>query len=232
MSVPIQDATPAGILEVTSNFYEFIPAQERESDSPIVLRSHEVDVGGEYFILLTTSAGFYRYDVGDQVRVVGFQGQAPVIEFLHKGLHVSSLTGEKLTEQQAVRAFQRACQTLGLVADTFVLAPQWAATPFYRLHMPGSVVGAPDLADALAAEMNSQLRRANVEYAGKQDTGRLGPLRVNLLPSRFLGEMEAGTAARRGGRQEQYKHRYLYPKPGEDADFPVAQPDAAPQTAR
>lgn len=234
VSIPIEDATPAGILEVTSNFYEFIPAEQRESDAPTVLRSHEVEAGREYFILLTTSAGFYRYDLGDQVRVVGFQGQAPVIEFLHKGLHVSSLTGEKLTEQQAVQAFDRACRALGLVADTFVLAPQWATTPFYRLHVPRGAVGSLDRADHLAAETDRQLRSANIEYACKQDTGRLGPLEVNLLPDGLLAEVEARIAAQRRGRQEQYKHRYLYSKPGDDADLPIAQDqtEPRPQAAR
>jgi len=231
MSIPIEDTTPAGILEVTSNFYEFIPAEEHDADTPTVLRSHEVEVGREYFILLTTSAGFYRYDVGDQVRVVGFHGQAPVIEFLHKGLHVSSLTGEKLTEQQAVRAFDRACRTLGLTADTFVIAPQWAAVPFYRLHVARGAVGAPEAAGRLATEVDRQLRAANIEYACKQDSGRLGPLSVNLLPDGFLGELEARLAARRG-RQEQYKHRYLCPRPGDDADFPIASPAPAPQPTR
>jgi hypothetical protein len=231
MSIPIGDATPAGILEVTSNFYEFIPAEERGSDHPTVLRSHEVEAGREYFIFLTTSSGFYRYDVGDQIRVVDFCGQAPVIEFLHKGQHVSSLTGEKLTEQQAVRAFQQACQSLGLAADTFVLAPQWAQTPFYRLHLTRDAVPSLEAPDRLAAEMDRQLRATNIEYASKQDSDRLGPLQVNLLPDSFLTDQEARIAAQRRGRQEQYKHRYLHPRPGEDAEFPVGQSDPRPQTA-
>ena len=63
MSVPIQDGTPAGILEVTSNFYEFIPAAQIEQDRPDCLRSHEVEAGKEYFIVLTNSAGMYRYNL-------------------------------------------------------------------------------------------------------------------------------------------------------------------------
>ena len=232
MSIPIHDATPGGILEVTSNFYEFIPAAEADSAAPTVLRSHEVEIGGEYFILLTTSAGFYRYDIGDQVRVVDFHGQAPVIEFLHKGQHVSSLTGEKLTEQQALQAFERACRTLGLAVDLFVLAPQWAEAPFYRLHLPQRLSPQPDGADRLAEEMDRQLRSVNIEYACKQDSGRLGSVQVNLLPDGFLGELEARTMAKRRGRYEQYKHRYLYPQPGEDAEFPVAATQSAPEATR
>jgi hypothetical protein len=191
-----------------------------------------VEIGGEYFILLTTSAGFYRYDIGDQIRVVDFHGQAPVIEFLHKGQHVSSLTGEKLTEQHALQAFERTCRVLGLAPQAFVLAPQWAEVPFYRLHLPGNLVPQPAWVDRLAAEMDRQLRSANIEYACKQDSGRLGSVQVNLLPDGFLGELEARTMARRRGRYEQHKHRYLYPQPGEDAEFPVAATQSAPEATR
>jgi len=229
MSVPIEDGTPAGVLDVTSNFFEFIPAADHESPDPPVLRAHEVEPGREYFILLTTSAGFYRYDIGDQVRVTGFQGQAPVIEFLHRGSSVSSLTGEKLTEQQAVRAVEQACGQLGLPIRTFVLAPQWAGTPFYRLHLEGGPAIAGHPLQALAREVDAQLRAANIEYACKQDSGRLGPLELNPLPERFFAEHEAGELTRRGGRQEQHKHRYLLPMPGLDAEFPIAAPQPGPE---
>ena len=225
-SITIEDGTAGGVLEVTGNFYEFIPADERDSGQPVVLRSHELEVGKEYFILLTTSAGFYRYDIGDQVRVTDYVGQAPVIEFLHRGRHVSSLTGEKLTEQQAVRAFERSCRAVNWHARTFVLAPQWADPPFYRLHVEGGAGMAAGLADLLAGEMDRQLRQANIEYAGKQDSGRLGLLQVNILPSRFFADRETQHFDRQRGRQEQYKHRYLFCQPRDDADFPLSEPDS------
>lgn len=222
MSIPVEDHTPSGILDVTANFFEFIPADEIESSQPTVLRSHEVQVGAEYFILLTTSAGFYRYNIGDQVRVTGFCGQAPMIEFLHKGLHVASLAGEKLTEQQVVLAFERACRDVDINATTFVLAAQWGECPFYRLHIEEGAARAQALQRRLGEAMDRQLRSANIEYASKQDTARLGPVEVNRVPDGFFARLEAKATADRRGRHEQYKHRYLYPMPGQDADFPSA----------
>ena len=95
MSIPLTDGTPSGVLDIRSNFYEFIPSNEYGSEKPTVLRAHELETNHEYFILITTSAGFYRYDIGDRVRVTGFHNQTPLIEFLHKGVHSSSITGEK-----------------------------------------------------------------------------------------------------------------------------------------
>ncbi len=107
MSIPIDDGTPAGILAVTSQFFEFIPAEEYGTPKPTTLRSHEVVEGAEYFLLLTNACGLYRYDLGDRVRVTGVFGQAPLIEFLSRDAHTASLAGEKLTEDQVVLAMQR-----------------------------------------------------------------------------------------------------------------------------
>ncbi|MFQ6048726.1 MAG: GH3 auxin-responsive promoter family protein, partial [Phycisphaerae bacterium] len=129
MSIPIADGTAAGILEVTSHFFEFIPADQIDSPRPTVLRCGDLQIGGEYFVLLTTSSGLYRYDIGDLVRVVDYLGQAPIIEFLSKGAHISSLSGEKLTEQQVVQAMQQVCGELRIRVENFALCPRWADTP-------------------------------------------------------------------------------------------------------
>lgn len=224
MSVPLADGTPGGVLDVAANFYEFIPATERESSTPTVLRSHELEVGQDYFILLTTSAGFYRYDISDLVRVCDFHGEAPIIEFLNKGAHVSSLTGEKVSEKQAVLAFERASRSIGLSCASFVLAPQWAGPPFYRLHVEAGGGCDPTALAALEREMEAQLAAVNTEYASKRSSRRLGPVQVNTVPAGFLADLDARSASRHRQANEQYKHRYLYPAPGEDADFPTGAP--------
>ena len=140
MSIPIEDGTPAGILEVNTNFYEFVPADEEPKTSKHVLRAHEVRPGEEYWILLTTSAGFYRYDIGDVVKVVGFEGQAPVIEFLHKGAHLCSMTGEKLSERQVV--LEDACTAEGGTLQEGV-APHRHAQHLHALGGFGKA-GVPD----------------------------------------------------------------------------------------
>ena len=58
--------------------------------------------------MLTTAGGLYRYNISDLVRCVGYHGRAPLIEFLNKGAHYSSLTGEKLSEHQVIAAVEAA----------------------------------------------------------------------------------------------------------------------------
>ena len=96
MTIPIEDSTPGGILEITSSFFEFLPVEESGSEQPTVLESHELEEGRDYYILLTTSSGFYRYNIYDVVRCVGWHEKTPVLAFLNKGSNFSNLTGEKL----------------------------------------------------------------------------------------------------------------------------------------
>jgi hypothetical protein len=223
MTVPIADGTPAGILDVTSQFYEFVPRDAMGEVPPRVLRSHELEVGQEYFILLTTSSGLYRYDIGDLVRVVGYEHQAPLLEFLNKGAHTSSMSGEKLTEHQVILAMEAVAKQSGLGISTFVLAPHWAQTPCYTLHIEH--VQAPPAGDGerLAGRLDDELRSLNIEYAGKRSSGRLGPIRLNLLPAGFLSAWDRQQAERARKGNEQYKHRYLFCRPGEDHEFPAQQ---------
>lgn len=239
ISIPIEDGTPAGILDVTSHFFEFVPRDEMGRDRPATLRSHEVEVGQEYFVLLTTSSGLYRYDLGDLVRVVGYADQAPIVEFLNKGAHTCSLAGEKLTEHQVVQAMEQAARVIGTHPSNFVLAPCWGQPPCYVLHIEdfripnaneasgdtGATDVLPNPTEQLACELDRRLQAVNIEYASRRSSDRLGPVRVNLLPEGFLARWDLEQANARRPGNEQYKHRYLFTRPGEDAEFFAAPAD-------
>ncbi|MCH8253705.1 MAG: GH3 auxin-responsive promoter family protein [Planctomycetes bacterium] len=213
VSVCLRDGDPAGVLDVEGCFFEFVDAASGRDDSGTVYRCHELTVGAEYRVLMTTASGFYRYDIGDHVRVARYEGLAPVIEFLNRGAYSSSITGEKLTERQVVLAFDRACRGLGTSITTFVIAPVWDEPPFYRLHVdqPARAV------DSIADEMDRALGEVNIEYASKRKSGRLGPIVVNVLAAGTLARHDADRQHERGSANEQFKHRYIYANPGDDA---------------
>ncbi|XP_048254438.1 probable indole-3-acetic acid-amido synthetase GH3.9 isoform X2 [Haliotis rufescens] len=59
------------------NFYEFIPKDYIDREDPTTVLAHEVEVGGEYEMVVTTWMGLYRYRTGDVVRVSSFTGTTP-----------------------------------------------------------------------------------------------------------------------------------------------------------
>src|SRR6185295_2269519 len=133
MTIPLADGTSAGVLDFYHHYFEFIPVDEHGKLNATVLEGHELEEGRDYYILLTTSGGLYRYDIHDVVRCVGFRGAAPLLEFLNKGKNFSSLTGEKLSEFQVIRAVEKSFSELGLPIDFFAVAPVMEEQPRYIL---------------------------------------------------------------------------------------------------
>ncbi len=234
MSIPIEDGSPSGILDVADNYFEFIPKEEYGTNQPTVLGANELEEGQEYFILLTTSAGFYRYDIGDLVRVTGFYRDAPLIEFLHKGQHTSSLTGEKLSEKQVVMAFENIAERFDHEYRNFVLAPKWGEVPYYLLHLESDQGFDAARAQMLADALDERLCAINIEYDSKRSSGRLGPVRANLLPHRWLAEYDRVLSRRNRPANEQFKHRFLFSELDADRDFPRAHANglSAPEANR
>ena len=206
LSLPLADGTPAGVAEITSNFLEFIPAEQAGAARPDVLRAHQVACGEEYFIVLSNWAGLWRYNIDDRVRVTGRLGGTPVIEFLSRGGHTCSITGEKLTEHQVVEAMAAASGGCGAGVDTFTLQGHFADPPYYELRLELPAGAAPE---DVAGRLDRELRRLNVEYRSKRGSGRLGAVRATLLPPGSFARQESRLIALRRGRSEQYKHKYL-----------------------
>ncbi len=204
-SVPFVDGTAAGVAEVTSSLFEFIPAEHEPAKEPMALPIHELEAGREYFLVVTNFSGLWRYHIQDRIRVTGWMGETPLIEFLSKGAHTASITGEKLTENQIVEAVAHAAASLGLPIQNFIAQGHFAELPYYHL----SVQLQSDRLEQLAAAVDSALQKLNVEYAAKRFSGRLGPLRISSAPSDLFARAEQEFLARRGPRLEQYKPRYL-----------------------
>ena len=218
ITIPMSDGTSAGILDLHSNYYEFIPYDQYDQESPTVLEAHELEEGKSYYVLLTTSSGFFRYDIQDVVRCVGFEGFCPVLEFLHKGAHCANLAGEKLTEYQVVTAVKRAFDDLEMQVDTVTLAPVLGDPPRYVLFTESK---ADDANQQLAQRINEYLCQLNCEYANRLQTRRLRPLTTRVLPPGAWAAIREQRVACNGGSHEQYKHVFL-----------SSQPDMADQLVR
>jgi hypothetical protein len=211
LTIPVEDHTPAGILDIRHHYFEFIPEDQIDREEPETVEAHELIEGRHYFILPTTAGGLFRYQIYDLVRCAGFHGKAPLIEFLNKGAYISSITGEKLSEFQVVAAVAEAQRRLGLRLQSFLLLPTWGDPPYYSLLVEETDLNASRPADRLALEVEAELRRLNVEYENKRDTQRLGPIRTRLIATGSWSDFQRRRLARSGGTVEQYKQPHLMP---------------------
>jgi hypothetical protein len=210
MTITLDDETRSAPLDVTSHFFEFVPEEQIESSLPTVLLAHELEADRNYFIILTTSCGLYRYDIQDVVRCTGFQGTTPLIEFLHKGAHISNLTGEKLTESQVVQAVSQACDAEAVSLGYYTLTPVWGDPPQYRLLVDEGDLNAIQRL-RLEGEVERRLQSVNCEYAEKRTSGRLRPMAIERIPAGTWARLIRSRQLRPSGSLEQYKHPCLAP---------------------
>jgi len=130
-SIPISDEGAGGVLAVNSNFYEFIPKEDIGKKEKRIFLCDGLQKGKDYFIVLTTPGGLYRYNIDDMIRVTGFFNKTPVIEFVQKGTNVTSITGEKLYEAQVVEAVERAQDTHRLSIEFITASIEFGKMPRY-----------------------------------------------------------------------------------------------------
>ena len=166
VSIPICSAQ-GSVAAVTSHFLEFL---ENGSTTPRLL--HELEVGSEYSVLLTTGGGLWRYRLGDRVRVTGFLEQTPVLEFLGREGNVSDVCGEKLSAAFVDSVLlelesERAC-TPGFA----MLAPSFEETPRYVLFFHGRIE-----TGRFAELLDAKLRR-NPHYDYCRKLGQLSPAAI------------------------------------------------------
>jgi hypothetical protein len=231
MTIPIEDNTPAGILDIRHHFFEFIPEDQIGHAEPETALAHELIEGRQYYILPTTSGGLYRYQIFDLIRCVGFHGKAPVIEFLNKGAHISSITGEKLSEFQVVAAVNAAQQRLGIRLGSFLLLPTWGDPPHYSLLIEVTDLGPTISTRRLAFEVETELIRLNVEFQNRRSTQRLGAVRVRSVTAGSWSDFQRRRLAQSGGTVEQYKQPHLMPDLGAIQSFTFCDDSAPARTA-
>ena len=207
MTIPLANGTSAGLLDFYHHYFEFIPVEEHGTPSPTVLEAHELERDRDYYILLTTSGGLYRYDIHDVVRCVGFRGEAPLLEFLNKGKNFSNLTGEKLSEYQVVRAVEKSFAELDLPIDFFAVAPVMEEQPRYVLLVePKYRCGREaESGSPRASEPRTAQRRVRGQMCRAGECCRSKFARCR--PARGTRMRQQKTGAR--GNFEEYKHIYL-----------------------
>ena len=209
MSFPFHDRSSSGVLDIGTHFFEFIPEDEYDRPNPTLLQAYELEPEQNYFILLTTSSGFYRYDICDVVRCTGFFNSTPMIEFLNKGSHISNITGEKISESQVVEAVKVCVAELQLQVKHFTVSPAWGEPPRYHLmieetDLPGGAVG-----KKLARKVDDRLQQLNCEYRDKRTSGRLDTIVWIPLPAGTWQRFSRRGLSQLGGSVEQYKHPCL-----------------------
>jgi hypothetical protein len=163
---------PGAVLALTSHFLEFI------DEAGELHLAHALRRGECYTVVVTTGGGLYRYQLYDQVEIVGQVHATPCIRFVGKTDRVSVWFGEKLNEQFVAHCLEGLWATSGCVPRFALVAPAELAAGFaYMLYMEMDEVVNLEL---LACELDERLRK-NFHYDYCRRLGQLAPARVRLV---------------------------------------------------
>ena len=177
VSLPLLDR-PGAALAVRSHFFEFEECGGGGGDWRL---AHQLDRGGRYRVVLTTAGGLYRYQLRDEVEVVGSHHQCPLLRFAGKGDATSDLVGEKLAEPHVRAVLDRLIAAQGLQPRFAVLVPIVDRWPHYRLYIqaPGIAAGSARL-QPLRRGLEDGLME-NPYYRHAVAAGQLAPAEVTAL---------------------------------------------------
>ena len=208
VTLPIEDEGCRGILAVDANFYEFIPEAEMESDRPHALTVGQLEEGESYYIVLTSPNGLYRYDINDVVRVAGFHGGTPLLEFMRKGRDMVNLEGEKLHVSQLIQAVEAAQTSVGISIEYYRAVGHPEASRYnLQLEFTHPQVGDEPVM-RLGKAIDDQLANLNIEYEQKRESGRLHPPLVQVMAKGWSSRrLEAKLV--RAVRDVQFKDKLL-----------------------
>jgi hypothetical protein len=207
-TIPIEDEKPQGVLSIASAFYEFINVSDAGALRPDVLEGHELEVDRDYYLVMTTYSGYFRFNIGDIVRCRGFVGQAPILEFLQKGDCCGDLEGEKVTEHQFLNAADFAARSVGVRLGLITAIPYRPAhaLPCYAIVLEHGEFSDSGTACRFLEHVDRRLAADNFLYSARRRDDVLGPPRLIRLPRGTWNSYVQAEVERRGTGEAHYKH--------------------------
>ena len=93
------------VMLPTFAYFEFLPFNINEDNdaSKEAVDYSSVEVGKMYEVVVTTYRGYYRYRLGDIVRVVGFYNSPPLVEYV---MRAPKNPAEIVTEKDLISAVE------------------------------------------------------------------------------------------------------------------------------
>jgi len=194
--IAYQDKQHAHGMRLVTNehiFLEFVPFDETNFDTegnlvphPTALMIHEVEEGKDYAILLSTTAGAWRYLIGDTVRFIDKSNCEIIITGRTK--HFLSLVGEHLSVDNMNKAVQLVSDELNVSIPEFTVVGE----PYGNFFAHHWYVACDDHANAavLKEKIDQALKDLNDDYAVERGSA-LKEVFLDILPeSAFMDFMK------------------------------------------
>lgn len=148
-------------------FYEFMPLDQLESDSPKLLTLEEIELNTDYAMVITTNGGLWRYMIGDTVRFISKQPFRLIISGRTK-LYINAF-GEEVMIDNAERALHEACAQTDALIREYTAAPMYMSSNDKGCHQwLIEFEKAPESMESFTAILDLTLQSLNSDYEAKR----------------------------------------------------------------
>ena len=145
-------------------FYEFIPMDDKDSE-PIPLWA--VETGKNYAMVISTSCGLWRYEIGDTVQFTSTNPYKFIISGRTK--HFINAFGEELIVDNAEQGLAYACEQTGAEVSEYTAAPVFMdANAKCRHQWLIEFVKRPADMQQFASLLDKRLQEINSDYEAKR----------------------------------------------------------------
>lgn len=148
-------------------FYEFIPVEELELDHQNIVPLSGVEVGKNYAMVITTSCGLWRYNIGD---TVCFTSKNPY-KFIITGRtkYFINAFGEELIMDNAEKGLSYACEKTGAEVSEYTAAPVYMDSHAKCRHQwLIEFAKEPEDIHEFARLLDQRLQEVNSDYEAKR----------------------------------------------------------------
>ena len=179
------------------NFFEFAELDDWGSANPKIITLDQVETGKQYYVIVTTQSGLYRYFINDIIEITGRFQNTPTLRFIQKGKGITNLTGEKLAESQVIEAVTAMGRESDIRAEFFIMLANTTHTQ-YTLYI--ECLTRQDM----ESKFEEHLCARNIEFESKRKSGRLLPTKI-VFVNDGCGEAYKEEQIKNGQRESQFK---------------------------
>ena len=157
-------------------FFEFIPLEKEDKEENLLLID-QLEINQLYKLVITTQTGFYRYKLGDIIRVDEFsENGCPIISLFGRSNTLLGLYGEKVSEGEICNTIQS--QWLNGSPNFWVSTEIKNGEGYYVFWIE---LGDENYDNDLSTSLDNYLGSNNNEYSNFRSSGKIKSLQVRFV---------------------------------------------------
>lgn len=154
-------------------YYEFLPYNENDAELSDALSLGDVELGGEYALVISTNAGLWRYLIGDIVKITCVSPYR--IKVVGRVSSYINIVGEELMVNQAESAVSKALLDFNLSLKEFTAAPRFSKEGIpvghsWAIEVSGNTMMSDLSVEGVSKALDLELKKSNSDYSVKRES--------------------------------------------------------------